>query len=214
MIDDGDGAASGPDELVSLFPTCACGRRTCVTCRRGWQLTPRMAAALRFAAAITADDAYDDVEAHGGDIVPPNPWDWSLFDLYPRSTWNADAAWRRQAARAYDDLAADIDAGIWPLPRSGVEQLALHGMLVRLRDWFSDRDVFHATLWDELEPLPQHPADEDFSGAWEHLSRSDEELGAYPDEEWAPQVTALTHQDWLAPFADAEARDPARGYRR
>lgn len=74
--------------------------------------------------------------------------------------------------------------------------------------------VFHTTLWDELEPLPQHPADEDFSGAWEHLSRSDEEFGAYPDEEWDPQVTALTHQDWLAPFADAGARDPARGYRR
>lgn len=213
MTDD-DSASGGSADLVNRFPTCACGRRTCVSCRRGWQLTPRMAASLRFVAQITADDAYDDVEAHGSEPVPLEPWDWSLFDLYPRSTQNADTAWRREAARAYDDLAADIDAGIWPLPRSGIEQLALHEILVRLRDWFADREVFHATLWDELEPLPQHPADEDVSGAWEHLSDDDEELGAYPAEEGDPTAPALAHQDWLTRFDDAEERDAARGFRR
>ena len=200
----------GPEDLVTQFPTCACGRRTCLTCRRGWQLTPRMVASLRWAAALTADEAYDDVETHGNEPVPPKAWDWALFDLYPRSTWNAGAQWRRQAARAYDDLAGDIDAGIWPLPRCPAEELALQTLLVRLRDWFADRDDWQSMLWDELEALPQHHDDEDVDDAWKHLTRSDEELSAYPDEDRHPRA----HEEWFELFDGAEKRDLARGFRR
>ena len=172
-----------------------------------------MAASLRFAAALAADDAYDDVEAHGDDPVPEEAWDWALFDRYPRSTWNAGAAWRRRAARAFDDIAGDINVGIRPVPRCPAEELALHAMLVRLRDWFSDRDAFFA-LWEELEALPQHHDDEGCEGAWQYLSRDEEELGSYPDEDWNPQTTPLSHDDWFTPFQDTDEREPERGFRR
>lgn len=202
-----------PEDLVRQFPTCACRRQTCLTCRRGWQFTPRMVASLRFAAALTADDAYDDVEAHAGEPVPEQAWDWAVFDLYPRSTWNAGAAWRRRAARAYDDLAGDINAGTLPIPRCPAEELALHAMLVRLRDWLGDPGAF-PTLAQELQALPQHHDDEDFEGTWQYLSLGAEEFGAYPEEDWNPQTAPRSHDDWFKPFQDAEHRDPNRGFRR
>lgn len=171
-----------------------------------------MAAALRWAAALTADDAYDDIENHGDEPVPDEAWDWSLFDTYPRSTWNASPEWRRQAARAYDDLADDIDAGIWPLPRCPAEELALHTLLIRLMDWTSDGDLF-STLWNGLASLPQHPDDENWDGAWEHLARIDDELGSYT-ETIAQRPTRCPAPVWFEEFSSAVKRDPARGFRR
>jgi hypothetical protein len=170
-----------------------------------------MAAALRWAAAITADDAYDDVENHGGEPVPDNAWDWSLFDTYPHVTWTETVEWRRRAARAYDDLSADVDAGMWPLPRCPAEELALHTLLARLRDWTSDREAF-PTLWDELSALPGHPDDENWSGAWEQLFQDHDVLSLYDqpfEGEPLPQPP-----NWFAEFTDFEARDPRRGFRR
>lgn len=128
-----------------------------------------MAASLRFAADITADDAYDDVEHHGDEPVPQKmAWDRALLKLYARSTWNADGTWRRRTARGAAGRRAPTTTspaismpGVWPLPRCPAEQLALHALLVRLRDWLTERDVFFAELCEELEVLPQHHHDED-----------------------------------------------------
>ena len=171
-----------------------------------------MAAALRWAAALTADDAYDDIENHGDEPVSDDALGWSLFDTNPRSTWAATLEWRRRAARAYDDLADDIDAGIWPLPRCTAEELALHTLLIRLMDWTSDRDAF-STLWDELASLPTHPDDENWRGAWEHLSRNDDALGSYIDPA-AQHPSMLARAVWFEEFAGTAAREPARGFRR
>lgn len=201
-----------PIDLAAAFPVCSCGEPNCVLCRRTWQLSPRMAAALRWAAAITADDAYDDIENHGDEPVPDNGWDWSLFDTYPHVTWAETVEWRRQAARAYDDLATDIDNGIWPLPRCSGEELALHTLLARLRDWTSDREAF-PTLSEELAPLPPHPDDENWNGAWEHLFQDHDILDLYDgvSDAVAANVPELR---WFDEFDGTEHRDPIRGFRR
>ena len=103
-------------ESVSLLPFA------------GFQMTPRTAAVLWSVAQILADHSYDDVEEHGSDLLPDRA-EWYLFDRYPRLTWSRDTAWRRRAARAYDDLAADLAAGDWPLPTCPAEELALHLIL-------------------------------------------------------------------------------------
>jgi hypothetical protein len=73
-------------------------------------MTPWTAAVLWSLAHILADYGYDDVEEHDGDPMR-DEGGWSLFDRYPRITWGQDSLWRRQAARAYDDLASDLENG-------------------------------------------------------------------------------------------------------
>lgn len=110
-------------------------------------------------AQILADHGYDDVEEHGSDLLPERTG-WCLFDRYPRLTWSQDAAWRRRAARVYDDLAADLAAGGWPLPTCPAEELALH---LILED--APSAVEHGwTGLDEpaFDSLPAHPDDLDW----------------------------------------------------
>lgn len=81
-------------------------------------------------AQILADQGYDDVAEFGDEpTIDDDDNEWALFTRYPRITWRQDAVWRRQAARAYDDLTEDIAAGRWPLPRCAGEEMALHLML-------------------------------------------------------------------------------------
>jgi hypothetical protein len=97
-------------DFAALFTVCRCGKASCSTCA-GFQLTPRTAAVLWSVAQVLADHGYDDIEEQGSGLLPERT-EWYLFDRYPRLTWSQDAAWRRRAARAYDDLAADLAAGI------------------------------------------------------------------------------------------------------
>jgi len=72
----------------------------------GWQLTPRTADLLYTALEVLADEAFDDIEEHGSEPVKKEgEGDWSVFGRLPRITGNQDAEWRRQIARACDDLA-------------------------------------------------------------------------------------------------------------
>ena len=111
-------------DFAALFTVCRCNNASCSACA-GFQLTPRTAAVLWSVARILADHGYDDVEDHGSDLLPERTG-WYLFDRYPRLTWSQDAAWRRRAARAYDDLAADLAAGDWPLQTCPAEELTHH----------------------------------------------------------------------------------------
>lgn len=98
-------------------------------------------------AQILADRGYDDVEDHGSDLLPERTG-WYLFDRY------------RRAARAYDDLAADLAAGDWPLPTYPAEELALHLIL-------EDAPSAAGHRWAGLDEaafdsLPVHPDDLDW----------------------------------------------------
>lgn len=105
--DDGFPLLSDPD-FAELFPICRCGRESCEKCA-GYQMTPRTVAALWTAGQILADHAFDDVIEHGDEPVRQDG-QWSMFDQYPRITWRENAVWRRQAARAFDDLTDDLEA--------------------------------------------------------------------------------------------------------
>jgi hypothetical protein len=84
----------------------------------------------------------------------------SVLHQYPRITWRQDAVWRRQAARAYDDLVDDIKAGRWPVPRCVGEEKALRLMLAEAAEVDLDGDLRLARI---VESLPEHPDDADWA---------------------------------------------------
>lgn len=122
-VDEAGRERSAEPDFVALFPVCRCGGDLCDACS-GYQLTPRTAAALWTVAQILADQGYDDVTQHGDEPAVDDKA-WALFSRYPRITWRQDAVWRRQAARAYDDLTEDLAAGRWPRPTCPGEEMAL-----------------------------------------------------------------------------------------
>jgi hypothetical protein len=139
--DDGAAAAvAGAEEMpdfAALFPVCPCGADDCEDCF-GFQMTPRSAAILWAVAHLHADFAYDDVQHYGDALVSEKDNGWAVFADYPRITWGQDAVWRRQAARAFDDLAADLAAGQLPLATCPGEEMAMHLMLPSARGAAAD----------------------------------------------------------------------------
>ncbi|MFD4413215.1 hypothetical protein [Streptomyces sp. NPDC058476] len=63
----------------------------------------------------------------------------ALFGSLPRVTWHQDGDWRRQMARAFDDLAADCSLGAEVEPRSTGEEMALHLGTARAQDLTRNR---------------------------------------------------------------------------
>ena len=102
------------------------------------------------------DSAYDDILVHGDDPVPDG--EWLVFQQYPRITWQQDAVWRRQAARAYDDLAGDVAAGLGPAPRCPAEEMALRLVLEAAAEAVNDGWGFGM---DPVAHLPPHRDDFD-----------------------------------------------------
>jgi hypothetical protein len=93
----------------------------------GWTLTPRTAACICAALSIIADQIYDDIEEYGeGFVTPTNRDQWMRLAEFPMITWRQDATWRRQLARAADDLADDLQRGRIPDPRCTGEQVVLN----------------------------------------------------------------------------------------
>lgn len=78
---------------------------------------------------LLADQAYDDIEEFGDEPVN-RP--------LPLITWRQEAGWRRQAARASDDLAGDLASGKWPMPRCAGEEVALHLVLRTAKDTYDE----------------------------------------------------------------------------
>ena len=207
-------------DFEALFPLCRCTKESCTTCS-GFQLTPRTATALWTVAQILADHAYDDVEERGDEPVFARR-EWALFGLYPRITWAQSAVWRRQAARAYDDLAADLEAGEWPCPRSPAEEMALH---LILRDVPAATDDGWAGLDNEGTRLPAHPDDFNWDLAQDVLFQDTDILALFnpdldgiedPDGELNLQMSIGDYrpQAWFEAFANMDPRDGRRPFRR
>lgn len=211
--------ASAEPDFVALFPICRCGGDHCDACS-GYQLTPRTAAILWTVAQIVADRAYDDVVRHGDEPVLEDDT-WALFDRYPPVTGRQDAVWRRQAARAYDDLAGDLAAGRWPRPTCPGEEMALHLML-------EDAPAAAEDGWAELDrrlpELPEHP-DDDWGMASEVLFQDHDILSLFdveldgiedPDGEYnrAMGIGDYRPLAWFGTFLNMDPREPRRGFRR
>jgi len=206
-------------DFAALFPVCSCAKDSCQACS-GFQITPRTAAVLWAVGQILADQAYDDIEDYGDDPVADDN-NWAVFGRYPRLTWTQNAVWRRQAARAYDDLAADLLAGHWPTPRSPAEEMALH---LILRDAPAAVDDNWAGLGDDT-PLPTHTDDFAWDLALDALFQDTDILTLFN-----PQLDGIEdpHADlnlqfsigdyrpqaWFQVFANMRPRDGRRPFRR
>ncbi|MEG3635210.1 hypothetical protein [Micromonospora palythoicola] len=215
----GEPAVDRPD-FAELFRLCVCGGDDCNACS-GFQLTPRTAAVLWTVTQVLADDAYGDVTEHGdAPIVDEN--EWSLFADYPRITWRQDAVWRRQAARAFDDLTADLEAGNWPQPTCPGEEMAFHLMMRAARAAQEDGWGFEA---DELAQLPEHPNDYDWDMTSEVLLQDTDILRLFdlhldgvedPDSDYNRFMGMGDYRPgaWFRPFQNASPRDGRRPFRR
>jgi hypothetical protein len=197
-------------DFAALFPLCRCAKESCNTCS-GFQLTPQTAAALWTVGQILADRAYNDVED-----------EWTLFGRYPRMTWAQDAVWRRQAARAYDDLTADLEAGEWPCPRCPAEEMALH---LILRDVTSAVGDDWAGGEEEGARLPVHPDDFNWDLAQDVLFQDTDILALFnpdldgiedPADELNLQMRIGDYRPtaWFKAFANMDQRDGRRPFRR
>lgn len=183
-------------------------------------LTPRSALALWAMLTTLADYGYDDVEEHGDDPVDPDG-DWMLFDRYPRVTWRQDAVWRRQAGRAFDDLAEDLAQGREPLPRCPGEEMALHVALRQLPAAVDD----HWWGPDLFDGLPEADGDLDVHAMLSGLFQDHDILALFdatldgiedPDDP-ANAGTGMGDyrpQAWFRTFDGSEPRDGRRPFRR
>jgi hypothetical protein len=216
--EDGREPYAGPD-FEALLPLCRCGKEECERC--GWQLTPRTAMILHLVGSLLADSAYDDVIEHGDNPVV-DEHAWMVFSRYPRTTWQQDAIWRRQAARSFDDLVSDLEAGSLPAPTCPAEEMALHLML-------DDAPAALADDWpefaDDLDGLPAHPDDYDWEMALEMLLQDFDILNFFnagldgfedPEAEINQQFGIGDYRPaaWFKTFANMPARDPRRKFRR
>ncbi|AXI78386.1 hypothetical protein [Peterkaempfera bronchialis] len=189
----------------------------------GWLLTPRTACLLYEQLSALADAGYDDVEEYGGaPVAPGEEHEWAVLGRLPRLTWKQDAAWRRRMARAFDDLAGDLADGRWPQPRCPAEEMALHLALADAAAALEDEPDHIAELMDGL---PAHPFDYDWTACRAFFPRDHDilllgEPGADgiedPDSEANRELGLgdLRPPAWFTAFADAEPRDPDRGFRR
>jgi hypothetical protein len=174
------------------------------------KLTPRQRELLRTYLWVNADNTYDDIEEHCGRAVDDSSGWWMILDRLPEETWELPTWWRRQLARAFDDLALDLAAGRLPHPRCVAEEVAL---VLAISD--AEAALMDGQYDEDAAALPATPGDEDWLSAtnalvgnrhigW-HLSPGDtpEWLGA------APVATA-----WFEPFEGVEPRPAGRGFRR
>lgn len=214
----GQERSANPD-FTALFPTCRCGSESCDACS-GFQLTPRTAAVLWTLMQIAADHAYEDVIEHGDEPVLDNE-PWMLFDRYPKITWRQDAVWRRQAARAFDDLTEDLAAGLWPHPRCPGEEMALHLVLEDAPDAV---DEGWAGLDQTFPRLPEHPDDYDWDLASEVFFQDHDILDLFevemdgiedPDSEQNRIMGMGDYRPlaWFRTFLNMEPRDGRRPFR-
>lgn len=212
------GSFSEAPDFAALFPVGdVAGDREQ---HEGWQLTPRTAAVLYHALSVLADDAYDDVGQHGDDPVTDDG-EWNLFDRLPPVSWRQDGHWRRQAARAFDDLSDDLAHGQWPEPHCSAEELALHLAIADAPEVLRMTELIEP----QLRGLPEHTDDYDWDMCSEVLFQDhdilmlgDAALDGFEDPGSALNfefgIGDLRPTNWFRPFDNAEQRDPRRGYRR
>lgn len=185
-----------------------------------WQLTPRTAAPLYLALSMLADDARQDIDEFGDQPVTDDG-QWSLFDRLPRISWREDIHWRRQMARAFDDLTSDIEQGRWPIPRCTAEELALHLAIAEAPTVIEMTDFAQT----DLAGLPEHSDDHDWDMCSEVLFQDHdilmledpavdgfEDPGSAVNREFG--IGDLRPGNWFRPLDNVESRDPRRDDRR
>lgn len=173
-----------------------------------FSLTDRQRELLRIHAWVCADMAYDDIDERGDDPVDPAQW-WYLFDRLPDCTYSQPAAWRRQIARSFDDLAADLGSGQLPRPRTLAEQMALLIVIPQAAAALADREYT-----DDIAALPTHPRDGDWDTVADGLMDDRDSDAFYHPSSAVSWLKILPMDMWFTPRTGVEPRDPRRRFRR
>ncbi|MFE7958645.1 hypothetical protein [Streptomyces sp. NPDC057413] len=182
-------------------------------------LTARTRAVLHLALQQLSDKAWQEVSTLGEQ--PAQRSAGGLFGSLPRVTWHQDAAWRRQMARAFDDLAADCASGAEVEPRCTGEEMALHLGIARAQELTRNRPRL---VQDSVAGLPENRADFDWDACSDVLFQDhdvlmlfDNSLDGIEDPQGdIPQslgMVNLAPSDWFSAFDPEQARDPDRGFR-
>ncbi|MEV5177304.1 hypothetical protein AB0L10_41040 [Streptomyces flaveolus] len=184
-------------------------------------LTARTAAVLRLAGQELSALAWQETAALGDEPLPRGAA--GVFGRLPAITLRCDGQWRRQMARAFDDLAGDLNAAgeAWTGPRCTGEEMALHLMIDRARSITANRPN---AVRDLVADLPDSHADYDWHGCSSDLFEDhdvlmlfDARLGGIDDPDsdihQAMGIVNLAPGEWFGPFQTDHARDPGRGYR-
>ena len=185
----------------------------------GEVLTARTRAVLHLALRELAEQAWKEAETLGEQ--PAQRGAGGLFGSLPRVTWHLDGAWRRQMARAFDDLATDCESGAQVEPRSTGEEMALHLGIARAQDLTRNRPRL---VQNTVASLPEDRGDCDWEACSDILFQDHDVLMLFDDsldgiEDPAGDLyqsmgmVNLAPQDWFVPFDSEQARDPARGFR-
>ncbi|MCA4727142.1 hypothetical protein [Mycolicibacterium fortuitum] len=174
------------------------------------RLTPRQRELLQTYLWVHADDAYDDIAERGERPVEASSGWWSILDRLPEAAWSSPVSWRRQMARAFDDLALDLEAGHLPYPRCVAEEVALVLSVATAQSMWMD-----GQYGQEVAALPAAAGDGDWAAATDalvgdrhldwHLSPGDAPvwLGRVPDP-----------ATWFDAFDGLDPRSADRGFRR
>jgi hypothetical protein len=128
--------------------------------------------------------------------------------------------WRRQAARAFDDLAGDLRGGDVPRPTYAGEEMALHRVLA-----FLDGGALEFVPPDKIAELPDHPDDYDWEACRDGLFQDSDILSLFD-----PRLDGLEDPDadgnqvigmgdyrpvaWFDTFDNMQPCDGRRPFRR
>lgn len=174
------------------------------------RLTPRQRELLRTYLWVHADDSYDDVEERGELPVEDSLGWWSMFDRLPSAAWACPVSWRRQMARAFDDLAQDLEAGHLPYPRCVAEEVALVLSVATAQSmWMDDQ------YGDDVAELPASAGDGDWIAATDALVGNRHIAWHLSPGEAPVWLSDVPDPDtWFDIFDGFETRPASRGFRR
>ncbi|MEW2435994.1 hypothetical protein AB0952_17845 [Streptomyces caniferus] len=185
----------------------------------GEELTARTAAVLRVALEELSEHLWQDVAAVGD--APLGRGEGRVLGLLPPITFHQDQQWRRQMARCFDDLAAELAETGTVRPGCTGEEMALHLGIDRAKALTRNRPRLVA---ETVEGLGEDRRDFDWD--WcstvlfeDHdvLMLFDASLDGIEDSGNEINQTLglanLAAADWFVPFRPGQARDPDRGFR-
>ncbi|MEY9839364.1 hypothetical protein [Streptacidiphilus sp. EB103A] len=168
-----------------------------------WQFTPRTAYVLDGLLSTIADEGAQAARDFGEEVVREEHRDhMTVFTDLPEATWDQGYAWRRDFARAADDLSEDIAAGRIPAPRCVAERVALDLALDGARAHAKGT----AGITPSYDRLPRHRDD-----SWDLV----EDALLHPDDEdveGLPPLWDTAADQWFVPLPGSEPRNPDRGY--
>ncbi|GES32380.1 hypothetical protein AB0G60_17805 [Streptomyces angustmyceticus] len=183
------------------------------------ELTARTAAVLRVALEELSEHLWQDVAAVGD--APLGRGEGRVLGLLPPITFHQDQQWRRQMARCFDDLAAELAETGTVRPGCTGEEMALHLGIDRAKALTRNRPRLVAETveglgadrrdfdWDWCSTVlfEDHDVLMLFDASLDGIEDSGNEINQ------SLGLANLAAADWFVPFRPGQARDPDRGFR-